>query len=53
MSRVAYSPQKPPFRPYFGAFYPHPANRSALRAEGGTTFWHNRTGPDLDERSLS
>jgi len=27
-------PQKSPFRPFFRAFYPHPANKSALRAEG-------------------
>src|SRR5271157_5905439 len=31
MSHVADSPQKSPFRPLFGAFYPHPANKSALR----------------------
>jgi len=29
-------PQKPPFRPHFGAFYPHPAHKSALRVEGAT-----------------
>src|SRR5271157_3932606 len=27
-------PKKSPFRPLFRAFYPHPANGSALRAEG-------------------
>ena len=26
-------PQKPPFRAHFRAFYPHPAHKSALRAE--------------------
>jgi len=29
-------PNKPPFRPQFGPFYPHPANKSALGAEGAT-----------------
>src|SRR5208337_996589 len=28
-------PQKPPFCPLFGSFYPHFANQSALRAAGG------------------
>ena len=30
--------KKPPFRPLFGAFYPHPAHKSALRAEWATHF---------------
>ena len=38
MSHVADSPQKPPFRPLFRALYPHPADKSALRAEGATHF---------------
>src|SRR5208337_3720040 len=29
-------PQKSPFRPHFRAFYPHPANKPSLRAEGAT-----------------
>ncbi len=33
-------PPKSPFRALFGAFYPHPAHRSALRAEGLRTSWH-------------
>src|SRR5208337_3830396 len=31
-------PPKSPFRALFGAFYPHPAHQSALRAEGATHF---------------
>src|SRR5271157_296732 len=40
-------PPKPPFRPLFGAFYPHPAYKSALRAEEPPTLWHpgNLVGP--------
>src|SRR5208337_5424961 len=40
-------PHKPPFRPLFGAFYPHPAHKSALRAEGPPGLWHpgNLVGP--------
>src|SRR5208282_2143477 len=30
--------KKPPFRPLFGAFYPHPAHKSSLRAEWATHF---------------
>src|SRR5271157_1455866 len=30
--------EKPPFRPLFGAFCPHPAHKSSLRAEGATHF---------------
>ena len=33
-------PPKSPFRALFGAFYPHPAHQSALRAEGLRTSWH-------------
>ena len=33
-------PPKSPFRALFGAFYPHPAHKSALRAEGLRTSWH-------------
>ena len=33
-------PPKSPFRALFGAFYRHPAHRSALRAEGLRTSWH-------------
>ena len=29
-------PQKSPFRAHFRVFYPHPANKSALRAEGAS-----------------
>ena len=32
-------PPKSPFRARFGAFYPHPAHKSALRAEGATHFF--------------
>ena len=32
-------PNKSPFRAYFRAFYAHPANKSALRAEGASHFW--------------
>ena len=35
--RSMFSP-KSPFRALFGAFYPHPAHKSALRAEGATHF---------------
>ncbi len=44
---VADSPKNRHFDPIFGAFCPHPANKSALRAEGPTTFWHpgNVAGP--------
>src|SRR5271166_2118244 len=35
--RSMFSP-KSPFRALFGAFYPHPAHQSALRAEGATHF---------------
>ncbi len=40
-------PQKSPFRPHFGAFYPHSAHKSALRAEGPPTHWNpgNLVGP--------
>ena len=31
-------PQKPPFRAHFRAFYPHPAHKSALRAEVAAHF---------------
>ncbi len=31
-------PPKSPFQTLFGAFYPHPAHQSALRAEGATHF---------------
>ena len=31
-------PQKPPFRVHFRAFYPHPAHKSALRAEVAAHF---------------
>jgi hypothetical protein len=31
-------PQKPPFRVHFMAFYPHPAHKSALRAEVAAHF---------------
>jgi len=31
-------PNKSPFRAHFRAFYPHPANKSALRAEGASHF---------------
>ena len=31
-------PKKPPFRPLFRALYPHPADKSALRAEEATHF---------------
>ena len=41
--------KKPPFRPHFRPFCPHPAYGSSLRAEGGTHFlapptraWHPR-----------
>src|SRR5208337_5366034 len=30
--------KKTPFRPHLRAFYPHPANKSALRAEGASHF---------------
>src|SRR5208337_1070812 len=30
--------EKPPFRPLFGAFCPHPAHKSSLRAEWATHF---------------
>ncbi len=33
-------PPKSPFPALFGAFYPHPAHQSALRAEGLLTSWH-------------
>ena len=33
-------PPKSPFQALFGAFYPHPAHQSALRAEGLRTSWH-------------
>jgi len=36
ISHVADSPKKSLFRPLFGVFYPHPAHKSALRAEAGT-----------------
>jgi hypothetical protein len=36
-------PLKSPFRALFGAFYPHPAHQSALRAEGLLTSWHRST----------
>ncbi len=40
-------PQKSPFRPHFGAFYPHSAHKSALRAKEPPTLWHpgNLVGP--------
>ena len=33
-------PPKSPFPALFGAFYPHPAHQSALRAEWLLTSWH-------------
>src|SRR5271157_1758163 len=32
--QLASARKKSPFRPHFRAFYPHPAHKSALRAEG-------------------
>src|SRR5208282_953955 len=34
------SSKKSPFRPHFRAFYPHPANKSLLRAEGAEGATH-------------
>ena len=47
MTHVANFPKNRLFRPYFGAFYPHSAHKSALRAEEPPTLWHpgNLVGP--------